>query len=1350
VIRIDKWAGLVTNASQYAIPPGAAVEQVNLQCLVPGQMTVRAGMQAMPVRSIAPTSIVVAVRYEHKSVEQIVFQDSSGDIYSSVAVAAPSNVSGSLPGDTSIVTAVPGDAKIDVTATAVAGTGYSWQLSRDGQTGTGAGSSSLPAISLAGLTNAQKYYVRVAAVNASGLGPYTEWFGPLTPVSAKLSPASAPPLLVANATAALTATVLWQSPADNGGSPVTGYRLESSANAGATWVLASSPTAGEVSAVISGLNANATYVFRVAAVTAFGTGQYTSASAPVAIYGAQTPPSEPRSVSAVPSTTSIVLTWQPPANAGSSAVIDYTIKYGSQTATASGTTYTITGLTPATSYSISIAARSSAGTGAWATPAAVTTQSSAVNTAPSAVTALALTRTADGFTATWTAPAFNGGSSVTGYILSTATSEAGTYTTRYQNTIASATVTGLTAGTLYYVRVVAVNAVGNSAPASGSVTPGQNPSAPTALAATYSNGSSGVVGKFSWTAPASLYGSPILYYEVATASGADAALLSWISVSGNITSTTFSASIGQGYTLGVRAVTAAGTSSAASINSTVPDINASPLPGPPLNLAVVPASQSLTVTWEPPAYAGTTPLIRYRVTLSAGKQVVVAVAAERKVTYTALTNGTSYIVSVVAENTAGSGEAAVSPPAIPFAQSGAPGNGWAANLGAGRWVIGWTMRQDAPWTGGLPVQRYGVRSNIGLAGEYAGGSGLIAETVDAGADVTGTTLKSALLSYTSNTPGSLAADGSTSGRFDVYAVTAGGSGLPLTIAVDLPEVSTPPALPAAQAAARASSAGVADISASVRLNFPVSHGWKVGFFEVQYSYDGVTYTPFVDRTPPAIAESLLYQKINFRVYSSSILVRVPYNASRDPGRTGRHAVYFRVSPYFQTTFDTAGYPFRDQVKGAVATSQCTLPYAPPDAPKNLKTVVEANGITVFWDAPDSDNGSGITTYRIESLLGSDCNASPATLTITPGLQKSFSQFLAWDGTATLRWRVGATNELGTTYSSYQYQIGKDDVLLGTYVVDGKAGYRGSPKDTALRLPINSKVRILASGSVTPNNTPTGPDGITQTGGQEETQLGALMRSYDRSNWTLNGSCSVIANTGVAADGGGQLLFLGIWDNAPSNNTGSFDVAVIAMNVAISAPRFADVKINGTTVYIRALPPTSTAGLTVTKYRLQSSLDNSKWSLVAEQTAAYVSGTLTGCSFVAANQPAGAVYYRITCLAGTLESAPLDAAKVDTVPGAPTAIGTPLGGYGMWQLEWSPPAYDGGFPVTSYVIEQQEQSFSVTSLNANAWRIIKQNNSEYGTNKMLVSNPSASQSWTYIRIKAVSYWGSGPYFQLKMP
>ena len=86
MIVIDKWGGLVTNASPYSIPPGAMVQQVNLQCLVPGQLTVRSGMQPITFTSTDSTTspIQSAFRYQQGTAEHLVYQDSAGRIYSSV------------------------------------------------------------------------------------------------------------------------------------------------------------------------------------------------------------------------------------------------------------------------------------------------------------------------------------------------------------------------------------------------------------------------------------------------------------------------------------------------------------------------------------------------------------------------------------------------------------------------------------------------------------------------------------------------------------------------------------------------------------------------------------------------------------------------------------------------------------------------------------------------------------------------------------------------------------------------------------------------------------------------------------------------------------------------------------------------------------------------------------------------------------------------------------------------------------------------------------------------------------------------------------------------------------------
>jgi hypothetical protein len=52
MITIEKFSGMITNASPYALPGGACVSQVNLQCLRPGQIESRKGMtQAATVGS---------------------------------------------------------------------------------------------------------------------------------------------------------------------------------------------------------------------------------------------------------------------------------------------------------------------------------------------------------------------------------------------------------------------------------------------------------------------------------------------------------------------------------------------------------------------------------------------------------------------------------------------------------------------------------------------------------------------------------------------------------------------------------------------------------------------------------------------------------------------------------------------------------------------------------------------------------------------------------------------------------------------------------------------------------------------------------------------------------------------------------------------------------------------------------------------------------------------------------------------------------------------------------------------------------------------------------------------------
>lgn len=82
MIVIRQWPGLITNASPYAIAPGAAVEQVNVQVLRPGMLSARDGLAAVTWSSIdsATSPIRRAFRAPCGGSERLVYQDASGAV----------------------------------------------------------------------------------------------------------------------------------------------------------------------------------------------------------------------------------------------------------------------------------------------------------------------------------------------------------------------------------------------------------------------------------------------------------------------------------------------------------------------------------------------------------------------------------------------------------------------------------------------------------------------------------------------------------------------------------------------------------------------------------------------------------------------------------------------------------------------------------------------------------------------------------------------------------------------------------------------------------------------------------------------------------------------------------------------------------------------------------------------------------------------------------------------------------------------------------------------------------------------------------------------------------------------
>ena len=83
MIVIERWAGLVTNASPYALPPGAAVTQVNVQVISPGRAAVRDGVSQLSWSThSASTSPVISIHRVHSgTTETALIQDAAGQIY---------------------------------------------------------------------------------------------------------------------------------------------------------------------------------------------------------------------------------------------------------------------------------------------------------------------------------------------------------------------------------------------------------------------------------------------------------------------------------------------------------------------------------------------------------------------------------------------------------------------------------------------------------------------------------------------------------------------------------------------------------------------------------------------------------------------------------------------------------------------------------------------------------------------------------------------------------------------------------------------------------------------------------------------------------------------------------------------------------------------------------------------------------------------------------------------------------------------------------------------------------------------------------------------------------------------
>ena len=183
------------------------------------------------------------------------------------------------------VAGTAGDTQVTLTWTAPTDNGgsaitdYTVESSSDSTTWTtfADGTSTTASATVTGLTNGTSYTFRISPVNAQGTGTAST-------ASAAVVPVTTPgvPTAVAATADGTTATVTWTAPTVTGGTAITGYKVESTVDDGATWATATADTASTAAtATYSDLTSGASYSFRVSAINAVGTGTASTASVAV-------------------------------------------------------------------------------------------------------------------------------------------------------------------------------------------------------------------------------------------------------------------------------------------------------------------------------------------------------------------------------------------------------------------------------------------------------------------------------------------------------------------------------------------------------------------------------------------------------------------------------------------------------------------------------------------------------------------------------------------------------------------------------------------------------------------------------------------------------------------------------------------------------------------------------------------------------------------------------------------------------------------------------------------------------------------------------------------------------------
>ena len=599
-------------------------------------------------------------------------------------------------------------------------TGYKIEVSPNGTSGwtdqVANTNSTATTYAHTGLAAGDTRHYRVSAINTNGAGTASNVDSATTGTSVP----GAPTGLTATASGATQIDLSWSAPGSTGGSAITGYKIEVSANGTSGWTDQVANTNSTATTYAhTGLAAGDTRHYRVSAINTNGAG--TASNVDSATTGTSVPGAPTGLTATASGTTQINLSWSAPGSTGGSAITGYKIEvspngtsgWTDQVAdtNSTATTYAHTGLAAGDTRHYRVSAINTNGAGTASNVDSATTGT----TVPGAPTGL--TATASGATQidlSWSAPGSTGGSAITGYKIEVSPNGTSGWTDQVANTNSTATTyahTGLAAGDTRHYRVSAINTngAGTASNVDSATTGATVPGAPTGLTATAS-GATQI--DLSWSAPGSTGGSAITGYKIEVSPNGTSGWTDQVADT-NSTATTYAhTGLAAGDTRHYR-VSAINTNGAGTASNVDSATTGASVPGAPTGLtATASGATQIDLSWSAPGSTGGSAITGYKIEVSANgtsgwtDQVADTNSTATTYAHTGLAAGDTRHYRVSAINTNGAGTASN----VDSATTGATAPGAPTGLTA---TASGTTQIDLSWsapgsTGGSAITGYKI------------------------------------------------------------------------------------------------------------------------------------------------------------------------------------------------------------------------------------------------------------------------------------------------------------------------------------------------------------------------------------------------------------------------------------------------------------------------------------------------------------------------------------------------------------------------------------------------------------------------------------------------------------------